>query len=154
MSPKCGKWGRPFHSRTYPSQQAGLIAGAPNNVGPSPEDGARIGVPASSRPRYLSCIEVLLELVQAALRRLGRAIARVEIDHDGVMVRSGRGRRRHFPLERVERFEWHQQPEGGYCVLLLAEGGEVPVRSVAEERRGDVTALNNRLKDVRRGIGP
>jgi hypothetical protein len=53
---------------------------------------------------------------------------------------------------QVDRFDWHRTSDGGYCVLLLVEGREVPVRSVPEDRQGEVAALNKRLADAKRGI--
>ena len=49
---------------------------------------------------------------------------------------------------QIDRFDWHRTPDGG--VLLLAEGREVPVRSVPEDRQGEVAALYRRLANARR----
>ena len=86
-----------------------------------------------------------LEVLAPLFRRLGRAIAGVSVTSTGVRVRTGWGFTRRLPIDRVDRFDW----QGDFCVLLLNDGRTVRVRAVAEDRRGDVTALNNQLASVR-----
>ena len=69
-------------------------------------------------------------------------------------MRSGAGIPRFFRLESIDRFDWHPDDDGGYCVLLMKDGGEVRVRSVAEDRPGDVALLNNRLLQAQRDATP
>lgn len=120
----------------------------------------RLGVPRRAPPMFSGIedfsdeLRFALEPFYSIVLRLGQAIAKVEIGLDGGTVRSGRGRSRHFTLEQVDRFHWHWRVDGGYCVLLLSDGREVPVRSVPEHQQGQVAALNNRLLRAQRDATP
>jgi hypothetical protein len=88
-------------------------------------------------------------------------LSSMNIEADGVVVRNFPHRTRRVPLFKIDRFDQLGR-EGAWspvrfvrAYLLLTDGSRMIIRRCSDPEVGTgVTALNNRLEDMRRAMHP